>query len=114
MPTLNLEKSYRYQGTVYGPGNGLDVPEAVAQVVRASQPPAPDSGPAAVEQAPGDTGLFAVDGVDTSTMEALRGAGFDSPEAIRSANDDDLAAVKGVGPATLEKLREATKRPDTV
>ena len=124
MPKMDLEKSYRYQGAVYGPGKDLEVPEAVAQVVRASQPPAPVAESAPQEPAaaastgqPAQTGqpqqpadppkteVFTVDGIDTDTMEALREAGFDSAEKIKAASDDELLAVKGIGPATLEKLR---------
>lgn len=30
---------------------------------------------------------------------------FTSPEAVRSASDDDLDSVDGIGPATLEEIR---------
>lgn len=44
-------------------------------------------------------------GVSSSAADALRGAGYDSVEAVNEASDDDLLAIDGVGPATLEKLR---------
>jgi hypothetical protein len=40
---------------------------------------------------------------------ALASAGFDSPEAIRAATDEQLDAVDGIGEATVAKLREAVK-----
>jgi hypothetical protein len=41
--------------------------------------------------------------------KALAAAGFDTPEKIRAASDDDLLKVDGIGPAALVRLREATK-----
>lgn len=45
--------------------------------------------------------------VGDANAEALADAGYDTPEAVRSASDEDLDAVDGVGPATVAKLREA-------
>lgn len=40
-------------------------------------------------------------------LEALAEAGFDSPESISAATDEELDAVQGIGPATVTKIREA-------
>ena len=37
--------------------------------------------------------------------DALAAAGFDTPDKIAAASDDELLAIPGVGPATLKKLR---------
>lgn len=44
---------------------------------------------------------------DFPAREALVGGGFDTPEKVKAASDDDLLALDGVGPATLTKIREA-------
>jgi predicted flap endonuclease-1-like 5' DNA nuclease len=45
--------------------------------------------------------------VGPPAAKALEGAGYTTPESIQKASDEDLTAVKGVGPASVEKLREA-------
>jgi 3',5'-cyclic AMP phosphodiesterase CpdA len=40
---------------------------------------------------------------------ALTAAGYGTPEAIRGATDEQLDAVPGIGEATVQKLREATR-----
>lgn len=47
--------------------------------------------------------------VSDDQAAALRSAGFDSADKIRNASDDDLDAVEGIGPATVARLREATR-----
>ena len=39
--------------------------------------------------------------------KALVKAGFDSPEKVQAASDEELLAVSGIGEATLAHLREA-------
>lgn len=41
--------------------------------------------------------------------DALAAAGFFTPADIRAASDDDLTAVDGIGPATVQRLRDAVK-----
>lgn len=38
--------------------------------------------------------------------ESLAAAGFDSPDAVLEATDDELMAVDGIGEATVKKIRE--------
>jgi hypothetical protein len=47
-------------------------------------------------------------GVDLAGQ--LAGAGFDSPDAVHAATDEELLAVEGIGRATLRRIREALKR----
>jgi hypothetical protein len=47
-----------------------------------------------------------LDGLPVEQADGLRRAGYDSPEAIRAASDEQLDAVPGVGPATIRTLRE--------
>ena len=34
---MDLERSYRYEGAVYGPGKGLEVPDDIAKKIRSFQ-----------------------------------------------------------------------------
>jgi hypothetical protein len=44
-------------------------------------------------------------GVNVAIARALFAAGIRSPRQLRAASDDELAAIRGVGPATVRKLR---------
>jgi hypothetical protein len=44
--------------------------------------------------------------LDENQVQALRDAGFDTPEAIRNASDEELDDVPDIGPATIRKIRE--------
>lgn len=60
-----------------------------------------------------------VDGDETVELDALdamlggdvaallRNAGYETPEAVRDAADDDLRAVSGIGEGRLARIREA-------
>lgn len=43
--------------------------------------------------------------------EALTGAGYATPDAIRAASDNDLRGVEGIGPASVRNLRAALAKP---
>lgn len=49
------------------------------------------------------------DVVGQEYAEKLAAAGFDTPEQIARASDDDLLAIEGIGTATLKKLRAAQR-----
>lgn len=49
--------------------------------------------------------LSAAFGADVA--ELLRTSGFADPAAVAAASDDDLQAIKGIGAATVKKIREA-------
>ena len=44
---------------------------------------------------------------DSELAETLVEAGFDSPAKVRKAKDADLKKIKGIGDATVGKLRKA-------
>lgn len=46
--------------------------------------------------------------VSDAVREALQGAGYQTPEQIDAASDDELLGIDGVGPATLAKLRRVS------
>lgn len=56
----------------------------------------------------GPSDLSAVE-LDDDQRKALADAGIRTADDVRVASDEQLRAIKGVGPATLLKLREATK-----
>jgi DNA-directed RNA polymerase alpha subunit len=47
-------------------------------------------------------------GLDKDVTELLAEAGYDGPEAIRKAPDEELLAIKGIGSAKLQEIRETT------
>jgi hypothetical protein len=44
--------------------------------------------------------------VDTAKQK-LAAAGYDTDDKIRDASDEDLLKVEGIGPATLQKVRDS-------
>lgn len=56
---------------------------------------------AAKETAPG-----ILEGLSGKVAEALAAAGLDSAESIAAVSDEDLLKIPGLGPKTVEKLRE--------
>lgn len=46
-----------------------------------------------------------IDGVKPEHLDALAAAGITDLDGLRSASDDELLAVKGIGPATVERIR---------
>ena len=44
-------------------------------------------------------------GVNVAIAKALFAAGIRSPQRLRAAHDSELVAIRGVGPATVRKLR---------
>ena len=59
----------------------------------------------------GQAGQGHLAGIPEKVTDAMRQAGFDSAEAIAAATDEQLLAVPGLGPKTVEKLRQ--KGPQT-
>ena len=53
-----------------------------------------------------------LDSLSEKISAALVEAGLDSPQSIAAASDEDLLNVPGVGPKTVEKLREMTGSPE--
>jgi len=49
-------------------------------------------------------GLF--DGISEKVVQAMQEAGYDTAEAIAEASDADLRGVPGLGPKTVDKLRD--------
>lgn len=45
--------------------------------------------------------------VGSDVAASLRAGGFDTPDAVRDASDDDLRAVSGIGEGRLAKIRDA-------
>lgn len=45
--------------------------------------------------------------IPESLQHAIWQAGFDTPDKIREADDEELLAIPGVGRATLSRIREA-------
>ncbi len=60
----------------------------------------------AVAEAGGDEEAFHIPGVPEKVLAALLEAGLAAPDAIQHASDEQLRSVPGVGPKTLEHLRD--------
>lgn len=120
MVKVNLKGRYGYgrPRTYYGPGE-TEVPEGLAAAL-GLKPLQEVAGTEEEGGAPLDLGeqiggfqevpdsqpLPEVDPL--ADFPELRAAGYTSVEQVRSASDDDLLNIKGIGPATLEKIRIAT------
>lgn len=72
----------------------LQAQKLEAQALRISSPDAPATAGAA------DLTL-----ADDALAAKLLGAGYDTPEKVRQASDDDLLKVPGIGPASIDKIR---------
>lgn len=48
-------------------------------------------------------------GLDAEVTKILKDAGYDGPDEIRAASDEDLLAVKGIGPKKLDEIRQAVQ-----
>ena len=59
----------------------------------------------------GYQGWLRITGIGTRIARRIYDAGFQLPEAIQQATDQELAAVKGVGKATIAKIRRAMSQP---
>ena len=55
-------------------------------------------------------GLEDLEGVGEKTADALRAAGFNTPEEIAKASVEELTEVEGVGAKTAEKILESAKK----
>ena len=51
-----------------------------------------------------------LDGISEKISAALVEAGLDNHEAIIAASDKDLIKIPGLGPKTVEKLRELAEK----
>lgn len=83
-------------------------PKAEPSVESEQATPAPAPSPASG----GDSALLEDLDVSTTVREALIEAGYQTPEQIDAATDDELLGVDGVGPATLAKLRRTPSPGD--
>lgn len=43
---------------------------------------------------------------------ALQAAGYDTPDKLRGATDEELDAIEGIGPASVRNLRKALTAPE--
>lgn len=59
------------------------------------------------DQAIDGVNAFVDAGLTEPQAEALIAAGYADLEAAQAASDDDLDEVDGIGPATVQKIREA-------
>lgn len=99
---INPKETYLYAGVAYGPGQHDTMPDA-AKAAIAKQRGEP-ARPVTVDAIDPLAELVG----DPKLATALHEAGYGDVAAIRAASDDDLMAIKGIGGATLEKLRIAT------
>ncbi|NOY86275.1 MAG: transcription termination/antitermination protein NusA [Deltaproteobacteria bacterium] len=62
------------------------------------------------KEGPEDENLFS--GISAKIVDSLKESGFGDAEAIRNASDKDLLRIPGLGPKTLERLRERAEGPE--
>lgn len=104
MPKLNLSQTYIHSGKFYGPGEA-DLPDEAYTDLKAREDALKGDQP---DEAPAEsTPSTAADPL--AEFPELHAAGYTSAESVRAATDDELLALDGVGPATLKKIRAATR-----
>ncbi len=62
------------------------------------------------KEGPEDENLFS--GISAKIVDSLKESGFGDAEAVRNASDKDLLRIPGLGPKTLERLRERAEGPE--
>lgn len=78
----------------------------LAKAIKApALPLAPKPSPAQ-PGSPGERNLEDVDGIGDELAENLRDAGFNTPDDLREATDDELIAIDGIGQAKLKRIRD--------
>lgn len=107
MTRVTLDETWIYAGLRYGPGE-VEVPNDVAAAL--AERGAIRTGVAqvagAAERTPPPPAQTLAEAVGDDVAEALTAAGLGTASALAGADDDAILAVKGVGEATLRKLRE--------
>jgi predicted flap endonuclease-1-like 5' DNA nuclease len=101
---IDPKATYLYNGVAYGPGQHDTMPEAAKSAIAKR---AEGSGQRAAAASVDATDPLAELVGDPKLATALRETGYGDVAAIGAASDADLTKVKGVGEATLEKLRIA-------
>jgi len=104
MAKATLDKTWIYAGKFYGPGE-VELPDEAHAALQAKGA----FGTEAVTQPTTELPEAETDADPLADFPELRAAGYTSVEEVRAADDKDLLAVKGVGQATLEKIRAATQ-----
>lgn len=85
-----------------------DEPEPTPAPAQVATPAAP--APVAVTTTSSTGNVFDTPGLLTEGQrKALADAGINTADDVRKVSDDDLKSVEGIGPATIIRLREATK-----
>jgi small subunit ribosomal protein S3 len=79
-------------------------PEPEAEEGEPEAEPAPEAEP---EPSTLEGDLVDLAGVGPAKADALREAGFESLDDVRSAAEEDLTEVSGVGPALAEKIKQS-------
>lgn len=100
MPKRNLPREYRYNGQVYGPGEGIPLADDVAKAIDKFREQHEE--PEDVER--DDNALSSL--LDEQTADLLIAAGFGSTRAVRDAGDDELLAIEQIGEGRLAQIRD--------
>lgn len=99
MPKADLETTYVYEGSFYGPGEDVEMPEEVYEALKEK---------GAFEESE-ETADNMIDLFGEETAELLMSSGFPNKDAVREASDDALLDIDGVGPQRLKKIRAALR-----
>lgn len=113
MATIKLDEAWTYRGVVVGPGDAVEVTDELYDVLKRRGAFVETPEMAKVRQGEVALQTPALPNGDSTPklpqdiIDRLKEEGYASPDEVLAASDDELLAIEGIGPKTLEKIREA-------
>ena len=104
----NKKKAFKHRLKKQGLFNNLKapVPPVAPQAVAETQPVAKEEVVAKDLSLEAFSELPEVEGLRSNLVETLYNEGLTSAEAFATVTEEEVLALKGVGPATVKKLKE--------
>lgn len=119
MPKVNLSSSFGYRDPAtglrkyYGPGQGIEVPQGLADSLGLATLPEPEPAPPPFrggEKPPPAKNVEQSDlPADFPGRKYLAAAGYIYLEEVRELTIDDLVEIKGIGTRLAEQILKAVK-----
>lgn len=102
MPKAILDRCWSYaegdHARAYGPGE-TEIPDGLYEIL---------SSKGYLDSSIQETrSLEDLDGVGSDLAKRLKAAGYQTPEDLHAASDDELIAIDGIGPKKLRDIRAA-------